>query len=164
MLLACFRPAPPAPDVRMVDLKGLEAALAEYRGKGVLLNFWAIWCEPCVAELPELMETARKYRERGGVVIGISYDFMVPDVTAEGVLKQVRAFVKERRFDIPIYIYQADDFDAINRRFALPGPIPATVAIDRYGSIVETHEGQAGKARFDAMMEKALLNPAPKAR
>ncbi len=155
LLCACAR-RKPDPDIRVVDLKGLEAALAAHRGQGVLLDFWAIWCEPCVAELPDLLQTARAYKDRGGAAIGVSYDLMIPGVTREGVLKQMRAFVAERGIDIPILIYDAEDYDAINQRFDLPGPVPATVAIGRNGTIVDHQNGSADRARFTAMMEKAL--------
>ncbi len=145
-----------APDIRVVDLKGVEAALAEHRGHGVLLDFWAIWCEPCVAELPALMETAREYRGSGGDVLTVSYDLMIPGVSRDDVLKQMRTFVAEHKIEAPVLIYDASDYDAINARFGLAGPIPVTLAFDRKGSIVDKNEGQANKARFDAMMQKAL--------
>jgi thiol-disulfide isomerase/thioredoxin len=155
-LFGCSGAGLKEPDLRVVDLKNLDAALAECRGKGVLLNFWAIWCEPCVVELPELLQTAREYRGRDGVVLGVSYDLMVPDVTRDQVLKQMRAYVIEHKIDIPVLIYEADDYDAINKRFGLPGPIPVTLAIDRRGTIVDRQEGPSAKARFVAMMQKAL--------
>jgi thiol-disulfide isomerase/thioredoxin len=146
-------------DIRVVDIDGLEAALSEHRGKGVLLDFWAIWCAPCVAAFPELLEVAKEYRERKGVVIGVSYDLMIPGVTREEALEQVRDFVAEHRIDIPILIYEADDYDSINERFGLPGPIPASVAVNGEGAIVDRHDGVSGKERFIAMMEKALAPP-----
>lgn len=152
----CMHRKPPTPEIQVVDLKGLEAALDGYRGQGVLLDFWAIWCEPCVAELPELLQTAREYRSRGGAAIGVSYDLMIPGVTRDDVLKKMRAFVAERKIDISILIYDADDYDAINKRFTLPGPIPATLAIDRNGAIVDRQDGPANHARFSAMMQKAI--------
>jgi thiol-disulfide isomerase/thioredoxin len=160
-LVACaLAGVPPAraadPEIRIVDLAGLDAALAKYRGQGVLLNFWAIWCEPCVAELPQILDVGREYHDRHGVVLTVSYDLMVPDVTKEDVLKQMRAFVAERRIDVPVFIYDAPDYDAINRRFGLPGPVPATVAIDRTGAVVDRQAGRSGRERFAAMMEKAI--------
>jgi thiol-disulfide isomerase/thioredoxin len=146
------------PDIRIVDLEGLEAALQEYRGKGVLLDFWAIWCAPCVAAIPELLEVAKEYRGKG-VVVGVSYDFMIPGVTREEVLDQVRDFVAQHGMDIPILIYEAADYDSINERFGLPGPIPASVAINGEGAVVDRQEGESNKERFIAMMEKALEAP-----
>src|SRR5512143_1998897 len=95
-LLVCLATAPfrvtaGAPDVRVVDLKGLDTALAGHRGQAVLLNFWATWCEPCVAELPELQEVGREFGDRNAVVLTVSYDLMIPDVTPEGALKLVQA-------------------------------------------------------------------------
>lgn len=145
-----------APEIRVVDLKGLEAALAAHKGQGVLVNFWAIWCEPCVAELPDLLEVGRQFRAQQGVVLTVSYDMMLPDVTKEQVLKQMRTFVAARRVDVPVYIYDASDYDAINERYGLPGPVPMTIAIDRTGKVVDRHAGKSGKDGFAAMMNKAL--------
>jgi thiol-disulfide isomerase/thioredoxin len=146
----------PPPLIRVVDLKGLDTTLAQYRGKAVLLNFWAIWCQPCVAELPEFLEVGREFRDRNAVVVTVSYDLMIPDVTKDGVMKQMQAFLTERKFDMPVLIYDAPDYDAINKRFGLPGPVPATVAIDAKGAIVDRQSGKSGKARFESMMAKAL--------
>jgi len=157
-LLSCSGTRNKGPDIRIVDLKGLDAALAEHRGQGVLLDFWAIWCEPCVAELPELLETGREYGGRGGAVLTVSYDLMLPGVTRDEVLQKMRAFVADHRIDVPVLIYDASDYDAINERFGLPGPIPVTLAIDRKGVIADIQEGKGGKARFAAMMQKALQN------
>jgi thiol-disulfide isomerase/thioredoxin len=144
------------PEIRVVDLKGLEAAVARNRGKAVLVNFWAIWCEPCVAELPEFLATGREYRDRNAVVLTVSYDLMIPDVTKDEVLKKMRAFVAERKIDAPVLIYDALDYDAINARFGLPGPVPATIAIDAAGRIVDRHAGQATRQQFQEMMRKAI--------
>ncbi len=140
----------------MVDLKGLEAAIAAHKGEGILLNFWAIWCEPCVAELPDLLAVGREFKGQHGIVLTVSYDLMVPDVMPNDVLKQMQTFVAARKIDAPVYIYNAPDYDAINQRFGLPGPVPMTVAIDRTGKVVERHAGQAGRAGFVTMMKKAI--------
>ncbi|MBE3072992.1 MAG: TlpA family protein disulfide reductase, partial [Acidobacteria bacterium] len=102
------------PDIRVVDLAGLETALAKHRGEAVLVNFWAIWCQPCVAELPELLEVAGEFRDRRAVVLTVSYDLMVPEVTTDQVLKQMQEFVAARKIDVPVLIYNAPDYDAIN--------------------------------------------------
>jgi thiol-disulfide isomerase/thioredoxin len=144
------------PEIRVVDLKGLDAAIAAHKGEGIIVNFWAIWCEPCVAELPDLLAVGREFRGQHGVVLTVSYDLMVPDVTPAGVLKQMRAFVAARKIDAPVYIYDAPDYDAINQHFGLPGPVPMTIVIDRTGKVVDRYAGQAGRAGFVAMMKKAI--------
>jgi hypothetical protein len=77
-------------------------------------------------------------------------------VTPEGVLKQMQAFLLAKKVDVPVFIYDAPDYDAINERFGLPGPIPMTVAIDRKGTVVARHAGKGGRERFIALMQKAL--------
>jgi thiol-disulfide isomerase/thioredoxin len=141
--------------VRIADLKQIEAVLSGHRGTGVVINFWAIWCEPCVAEMPELVEVARAYRGRAAVLT-VSYDLMVPDVTGDDVLKTMREFVAACGIDLPVLIYDGPDYDAINARFGLPGPVPVTIAIDRNGKVVERHAGKAGKAVFTELVEKAI--------
>lgn len=145
-----------APSVEVVDLAGLDAALAARRGQGYLLNFWAIWCAPCVAELPDLAATERAWRERGGAVLTVNYDLMLPDVEPGEVAERVRAFSAERGFDFPVYVYRALDYDAINERFELPGEIPVTLAIDKDGRIVDRQEGSAERERFEELMAAAL--------
>lgn len=147
--------AQPAP-VRIVDDAGLEAALAARRGRGYLLNFWAIWCAPCVAELPELVEVAHAWRERGGEVVGVSYDLMIAGAEREDTLTEMRAFLDGRGIDLPILIYDELDFAAVDERYDLPGEIPVTLAVDKTGKIVDRQHGKAGKARFEEMMRRAL--------
>ncbi len=144
-------------DITFVDLPALVSALEEYRGEAVLLNFWAIWCVPCVAELPELIETGRDFAEKGGRVVTISYDLMIPGETRETALSKLGEFTASRDMDVPVLVFDAPDYDEINEHFGIPGPIPVTLAIDREGKIVDRQEGKAGKERFVEMMQRALL-------
>ena len=139
-----------------LDLDGLDRALSGREGSGYLLNFWAIWCAPCVAELPELAEVGQAYRERGGSVVGVSYDLMVAGADSEGMVQTMREFLANRQLDLPVLIYDTDDFEGINERFTLPGDVPVTLAIDKQGRIVDRQEGPADKARFEEMMNRAL--------
>jgi thiol-disulfide isomerase/thioredoxin len=148
--------APVTPAVEIVDVSGIDAVLSQHRGRGVLLNFWAIWCAPCVAELPELVETAHEFRERGGDVVLVSYDLMLPNLEREAVRAKVASFAKERGIDLPILVYDAPDYDAIDTHFDLKGGVPVTLAFDREGKLVDREDQQAKKARFVEMMEKAI--------
>jgi len=109
-----------------------------------------------VAELPEFLAVGREFAGKGGVVLTVSYDLMLPEVTRDAVLKQVREFAAGHHIDAPVYIYDGPDYDAINARFGLPGPVPATIAIDKDGAVVDRHAGKADKATFEALMRKAL--------
>ncbi len=144
------------PEIQVVDLEALDSALARYRGQAVLLNFWAIWCEPCLAEMPDLLAVGRDFKGKGGVVLTVSYDLMVPETTPEGVLEKMKAFVAERGIDVPVFIYDGEDYDAINKRFGLPGPVPVTITLDRNGEVVERHPGKSTRADFERMMRKAI--------
>jgi thiol-disulfide isomerase/thioredoxin len=142
--------------VEIVDVAGIDAVLAQHRGRGVLLNFWAIWCAPCVAELPELVETAHEFRERGGDVVLVSYDLMLPNQEREAVREKVARFATERGIDLPILVYDALDYEAIDTHFELQGGVPVTLAFDREGKLVDREDQQTNKARFVEMMEKAI--------
>ena len=144
------------PTVAFVGLQELQAELAKLHGRSVLLNFWAIWCAPCVAELPAVVATAHEYENRGGSALLVSYDMMVPGATRESVRAQMEAFVAKKKIDVPVLIYDATDYDAINTRFALPGEVPVTLALDRNGKIVDRQEGSADKRRLAEMMQRAL--------
>lgn len=156
LLAACGEPAPPrlstAP-IAIVDLPGLEAALAERRGEGFLLNFWAMWCPPCVDELPELVEVA------GDALVGVSFDLMVPGADRDGMEGSLRRFLGARGLELAVLVYDADDYDALNARFDLPGDVPVTLAIDARGAVVDREEGRASAKRFAAMLARARGTP-----
>ena len=161
-LAACGQGAPAPtpgklePPIVIGGLEAVEQAVAAHHGEACLLNFWATWCPPCVAELPDLMAVAREYEARGGNVVGVSYDLLVPGVARESVEGKVRAFLAERDLPLGGVIYSANDFDSIDERFALPGAIPVTLAFDRNGKLVDREDGGATRERFAEMMQRAL--------
>jgi len=118
----------------------LETVMAPYKGKPLLLNFWAIWCGPCVAELPELLEVGEEFADQGALVVGVSYDLMVP---------------RKGGWDFPVLVYDEDDF-VIEDHFGLPGGIPQTLAINAAGEVVDRQDGPAGRERFVEMMRTAM--------
>jgi thiol-disulfide isomerase/thioredoxin len=148
--------APGAASIELVGFADLEPALAAARGQGMLLNFWAIWCQPCVAELPELLEVAHAYRERGGRVVGVSFDLMVPGADSAGIESRMRDFLAARGLDYPVLIYDDDDFAELEERYGVGGEIPVTLAIDASGAIVDRQIGKADRQRFEQLMLAAL--------
>lgn len=82
----------PAPDVTFKDLDGKDVSLASYRGKVVLVNFWATWCEPCYIEIPWLIEMQEKYGAKGFTVLGIAMD--------EEGKSAVTPFLAKERFNV----------------------------------------------------------------
>jgi thiol-disulfide isomerase/thioredoxin len=81
-----------APAVAMKDLSGNDVTLQQYKGKVVLVNFWATWCEPCKSEIPMLIDLQKKYGPRGFTVLGLSMD--------EDGVKAVQPFLDKERFDV----------------------------------------------------------------
>jgi thiol-disulfide isomerase/thioredoxin len=142
---ACDANAKPANmDFAIKDLDGKDVQLSSYKGKVILLNFWATWCGPCKAEIPGFVELQEKYK-KDLVVIG--YDV---DDTAE----KARAFVTEYKMNYPVLLGlgREDVQDAY-------GPIwgiPASFLISKDGKICKRHMGIAPKETFEKEI-KALL-------
>lgn len=147
---------PVAPTVTVADLAAVEEAVLAHRGEALLLNFWATWCGPCVAELPDLLEVAEELKPRGLRVLGVSYDLMLPRKEREATREVVRNFLVKRELDLPTLVYEAPDYETINERFDLPGHVPVTLAFDRSGAVVGRIDGEGTRAQFEALALKAL--------
>jgi thiol-disulfide isomerase/thioredoxin len=119
------RPAAPgaAPDFALVDLDGRGLRLADFRGRVVLLTFWATWCEPCREEMPAMQALAADLASRGLALVTVNYQ-----ETAE----RIRPFVREIRLDAPVAL---DGDGAVAQRYRVVG-LPATYLIDRRGALV----------------------------
>ena len=81
-----------APTVTLKDVNGNDVTLAQYKGKVVLVNFWATWCEPCKVEIPWMIEFQQKYSPRGFTILGVSMD--------EEGKKAIEPFLAKERFDV----------------------------------------------------------------
>lgn len=145
------------PEPRVVDLAAVKARMQELRGQPVLLNFWATWCPPCVAELPELAEAAQEYEDRGLAVVTISYDYMVPG-PADGAAAVALAggYLRKHQLPLECLVYDEDDYDGINEWLKLPGPIPVTLAFDANGNEVGRVEDRTDLEGFRKLAEAAL--------
>jgi cytochrome c biogenesis protein CcmG/thiol:disulfide interchange protein DsbE len=143
---ACMANAKPANlDFTMKDLEGKDVSLSSYKGKVILLNFWATWCGPCKAEIPGFVELQNQYGKDGLVVVGYSVDDEAP---------KAKAFASEYKMNYPVLLGlgREDVQDAY-------GPIwgiPASFIISREGKVCQKHLGIAPKAVFEKEI-KALL-------
>jgi len=143
----------PAPEVTLKDLEGKDLSLSQYKGKVVLVNFWATWCEPCQVEIPWLIEIPQKYAAKGFTVLGIAMD-------EEGA-KVVTPWVSKERFDVngaksqmnyPIVIGN----DAAADKFGGLLGYPTSVLITRDGKIVKRITGIISSEEISKSIESQL--------
>lgn len=133
----------PAPDFTLTDAKGQAVTLSAYKGRVVLLDFWATWCGGCKTEIPWYMEFDKKYRSRGLAVIGVAMD-------DEG-RKAVDPFVKQKGIDYMIVIGN----DAVAKQYKLTA-MPLTLLIDRNGRIAVSHAGVVNRIEFENSIQRLL--------
>jgi thiol-disulfide isomerase/thioredoxin len=119
----------PVSDLKLKDLDGKKIQLSDYKGKVVLLNFWATWCSPCLAEIPELVKWQRKYSKAGLQIIGITQ----PPQTR----REIQQFVRKLKINYPIIQGKAEQ----KSFFTASETLPWTIVIDRQGNIVAQIEG-----------------------
>jgi thiol-disulfide isomerase/thioredoxin len=127
--VATFAQSSPPTDLSLKDVQGRSFSLSDYKGKVVLVNFWATWCTPCRSEIPDLIALQKKYRNQGLQIIGITYP---PEQLAE-----VRAFTRKLRMNYPVAVGSK----ATKTRFTSSETLPITVAMDREGIIRDVIEG-----------------------
>lgn len=133
-----------SPQLTLKDIRGRTLRLSDYKGKVVLLNFWATWCAPCRAEMPDLVKWQRKYRGRGLQVIGVTYP---PEELAE-----VRKFTKRIKVNYPIVIGKEET----KAQFDKGDVLPVTVVIDRKGMIREVIQGIIFPEEFEQKVKPLL--------
>jgi thiol-disulfide isomerase/thioredoxin len=135
---ACMADAKPANyDFKIKDLDGKEVSLASFKGKTVLLNFWATWCGPCKAEIPGFVELQAKYRDKL-TIIGYSVD----DDAAKA-----RAFAQEYKMNYPILL--GEGREDVQDAYGPIWGIPASFLISKDGKVCRKHLGIASKNQFD---------------
>jgi thiol-disulfide isomerase/thioredoxin len=135
----------PAPlHFTLKDMNGTDVQLASFKGKVILLNFWATWCGPCKAEIPSLVELQHQYGD-DLVVLGFSVDDTV---------EKMRPYAAQYKINYPLLVGNGreDVQDAFGPLFG----IPVSVIIGRDGKIAKKHSGIATKAQFEREI-KALL-------
>jgi peroxiredoxin len=132
-------------DFVLKDKNGVDVHLTDYKGKVVLLNFWATWCGPCKVEIPEFVELYSQYKDRGFVILGVlSQDTPTKD--------QLQAFLTENKMEYPI-LYSSEKLEsAFDDLWALP----TTFLISRDGAMCAKQLGPAAKEDVERSL-KALL-------
>ena len=144
----------PAPAFTLEDLSGEKRSLASYKGKAVLINFWATWCAPCKIETPWLIELRNQYAAQGFEVLGISADDIdrgdAQKLSDEK--KQIARFVQQMQMPYPVLI----DGDSISKPYGGLDELPTSFFVDRNGIVVAAQLGLTSKEEIEANIKKAL--------
>src|SRR5277367_5661998 len=151
--LGTEKPLPNAPDVTFKDLQGKDVSIASLKGKVVVVNFWATWCEPCQVEIPWMIGFQKKYADKGFTILGVAMD--------EEGKSVVEPYVQKTQFDVdghqatmnyPIVLGN----DELAEKFGGLIGFPTTIVISRDGKVQKRYIGLADQADLEKEIEGLL--------
>jgi len=143
-----------AANFTLQDLNGKEVSLASYKGKPLVVDFWATWCGPCKIEIPWLEKLQDQYANQGLAIIGISADDLDKDDPAKLFTekREISDFATKMHINYPVLL----DADAIADSYGGVDSLPTTFFIDRTGKIVASTVGLASRDEIEADIQKAI--------
>lgn len=147
-LYLAFAPAPVAPDVQFATLNGEKLSTVDLRGKVVLVNFWATTCVTCVKEMPALIDTYNKYRDKGFDTVAVAMSYDPPNY--------VLNFAQSRALPFKVALDVKGD---VARGFGDVKLTPTTFVLDKRGQIVKRYLGEPNFAELHALLERKLAEP-----
>lgn len=133
-----------APDFFLKSLSNRTVRLSDYRGKVVLINFWATWCAPCRAETPELVGWQKQYQDKGLQIIGVTYPPYKPAT--------VSRFAKNSKINYPVVF----DDHKIAELYSVGEILPVTIIVDRQGMIADRILGILEPEEFEQKVRPLL--------
>lgn len=133
-----------APDFSLESLDGKILRLSDFRGKAVLLNFWATWCGPCKIEMPWFVDLQNQYRSQGLQIVGVAMD--------DGSKEDIAKFAKDMGVNYPILIGK----DSVGDQYGGVPALPQSFLITRDGKIVDKIVGLRGKSEIEDAIKKTL--------
>ncbi len=133
-----------APDFNLLTLDGQKVKLTDYRGKAVLLNFWATWCPPCKVEMPWFVDLQKQYGKDGLVVLGVAMDDSEPS--------QIAKFASELGRELPVLL----GTDKVSDDYGDVQYLPTTFFIGRNGAIVDKLTGLLDRKDIEEDVKKTL--------
>jgi thiol-disulfide isomerase/thioredoxin len=144
----------PAPDFTLQDLGGKKVSLADYRGKAVLINFWATWCGPCKIETPWLVDLRNQYASKGFEILGVSLDDLDPDDKTRFAeeKRDIAKFAAQEHMPYPVLI----DGASLDKNYGGLDALPTSYFVDRSGKVVAAQLGLTSKADIEGNIHKAL--------
>lgn len=125
------------PDFTVTDLKGKKTSIKDYRGKVVMLNFWATWCPPCRAEMPSMEKLWNKSKDKNFVILAVSVD--------QDETQKVADFIKTNKYTFPVF----HDYDGKLSEMFLVRSIPTTYILDKDGVILSKDSGAQDWSKLD---------------
>ena len=137
----------PAPDFALKDAIGATVKLSDYRGKVVLLNFWATWCGPCQEEIPWFISFQQEFKDRDFSVLGVSLD--------DDGWDAVKPFVARRKLNYQVVL----GGDEVTRIYGDVENLPTTFIIDREGRIARTHIGLVSRNTYKQEILQLMGSP-----
>ena len=138
------------PDLALKDLFGVEQKLSAYRGKVVILNFWATWCTPCRKEMPDLAAIQNQYAALGVQVVGAAADGLADR-------QKVVTFIKETGINFPVWLGATTEE---MKQFGLGPALPGTVVIGRDGKLLAIKNGVITEAYLKQQIDNLLASDA----
>jgi thiol-disulfide isomerase/thioredoxin len=143
-----------APDFTLEDLGGKKISLASYKGKAVLINFWATWCGPCKIETPWLVGLRNQYAGQGFEILGVSTDDLDRDDKKqfEGEKRDIQKFSDQYHIPYPILL----GADSLDKAYGGLDALPTSYFVDRRGNVVAATVGLTSKDDIEANIRKAL--------
>jgi len=133
-------------DFSLPDTNGKIHDINEWKGKVIVLNFWATWCPPCRAEVPLFVDTQEKLRKNGLVIVGVAIDKKL----------DVANFIDSYFINYPVLVSEDDNTQLMARYGNRISTLPYSVVIDRSGKIIETHSGAFNKAQLYSVLSKVM--------
>jgi peroxiredoxin len=146
----------PAPNFTLEDLQGKKVSLSSFKGKAVVVDFWATWCAPCKVEIPWFEKLQDQYASQGLQIVGISADDLDKDDKAQNLKdkKEIADFVAKMHMNYPVLI----DADSIAKPYGGLDALPTTFFIDRSGKVIAATLGLADRDEIEANIKKALAS------
>jgi len=136
-----------APDFELKDADGKSVKLSDYKGKVVLLNFWATWCGPCKIEIPWFIDFERAYRDKGFAVLGVSFD--------EDGWEAVRPYIAANKLNYRVLLGD-EKVDKLYGGSEGVSSLPTTYMVGRDGKISSVHIGLVPKKEYEDDIQKLL--------